>query len=157
MKVIQHVLSDWMERNGIKKRSEAARIAGVPKSTFGDWCRGTAVPKIKAQRARLYELTKNPLFQGPLTEEIKVLSLSEYKPDKEMNRCTDRLKHLIKAIIPDLHCVVQDGSLVDREGLRQALTDSELVEFSTLARALSSEDARNLLLSELRAMKGGKS
>lgn len=157
MKVIQHVLFDWMERNGIKQRSEAARIVGAPKSTFGDWCRGTAVPKIKAQRVRLFELTKNPLFQGSLTEELKQLALSEYKPDKEMIRCINRLEHLIKAMIPDLHCVVQDGSFIDRERLRQSLTDKELVEFSTLARALSSEDARNLLLSELRAMKGGKS
>lgn len=157
MKLIQYVLQTWAREQGCRGVSEAADKAGFKRSTFGYWFRGENVPKVRSQREKLYQLTKHPIFKGALTKELKALSLAEYKTENGMATCRERLSRLISAIIPDLQCVVNNGTVVDREHVRSSLSTTELVEFSTLARALSSEDAFNLLQKELKVMKGGKS
>lgn len=155
MKIIQYVLQSWAKEQGCRGITDAAVKAGFNRSTFGDWCRGVTVPRNLKQRAKLFQLTGHQIFNGPLTKETKILSLSEYDPQSGRAQCGERLSLLIRAIVSDLRCVVANGSVVDRERVRASLSTAQLVEFSTLARALSSEDAFNLLQKELRAMEGG--
>lgn len=155
MKQLQHVLVEWMRKNGYKTMSEAAMKNGFPKSSFRDWASGHSVPKIKVQRDKLFKLTGSPLFQGSLTTELKMLSLAPYDPDSSGEERVQRLAHSMIAMIPDLRWLTTKGNLMDRERLRSLLTEEEHVEFSTRARAAASEDALRLLQKELAALKGG--
>jgi hypothetical protein len=155
MKQLQHILSEWMRKNGYRTMSEAAIKNGFPKSSFRDWASGHSVPKIKAQREKLFKLTGSPLLQGPLTAELKMLSLAPYDPDSSEEERVNRLAHMMIAMIPDLRWLTTTGSVLNRERLRSLLTEEQHVEFSTRVRGIASEDALRLLQKELGTMKGG--
>lgn len=154
MKVITYVLKAMMRVHGYQTATQAAMENGFPRSSFKDWCNGHCVPKLMPHREKLFILTGNPLFQGPLSKEQKRKALEEYAPSTDMRERADRVVCLIRAMGPDLQAIVIQGDATIRDYVRNQLTSDQLIHFTNCARALSSEDALRLVTGEMVSKKG---
>lgn len=153
MKLITHVLREFVKNQQYASVTAAAAANGFPRSSFRDWYDGRNAPEKREHRERLLKLTGHSIFDGPLTAEQKRLALAEYTPSTDLRERADRLAHLIRAAIPDFQVVITQGDEATRDYVRNQLSTEELISFSANARALSSEDARKLIRNEQTATK----
>ena len=159
--LISKILRDYAKSHGLRNQSSFSKTYGFPESTCSDWWSGRSVPGKKAHRQKMFELTGNPLFDGPLTNEKKQkllakveqeeaqLSLIPSPEDKQTIRAR-RLAALIQAANDDLtHLVMADdkrGRNLTRQLVKKSLGDRGLTAYSVNVRALTTEMTRLTLL-----------
>jgi hypothetical protein len=158
--LISKILRDYAKERGIKSPNAFSNIHGFPQSTFNEWWNGHTAPGKIEHRQKLFELTKNPLFNGTLTEKNKQLLLAVVEesttpataPPKEDQSTirAKRLASLIQAANDDLTFLImtedKKGRSLTRQLVKKSLGDQGLTNFSVNVRALTTETTRSTLL-----------
>jgi len=154
---VSMAIQQWADAKGLKTKEAIRQFLGVPYSTLKDWMHGISAPRDPLIRAKLFQLTGDPIFSGILTKEKKQESLEPPSIIKTqaaiLKRTSDkyqlaaqRANHLIAALLPDL-VELMKGSTVVRMQLR-ALLGKKMEYFFIAVRALNSEKTYEVLREE---------
>lgn len=143
-------LKKWAREKGYETKADIYKALGLPKSTVTDWLCGRKAPQIPEVRAKLFQLTGDPIFQGSLTVQKKKESLEPPEAVKVETRDyqlkVERINHLIAALLPDLADIMKAPAPI-RQQVR-AILGKNMELFLNSARALNSETTYQIMEKE---------
>lgn len=144
---VSYALNKWAREKGYQTKADIYNALGLPKSTVTDWLTGKKAPQKPEVRAKLFQLTGDPIFQGPLTVQKKKESLEPPEAVKVEARNyqikVERIHHLILAVLPDLGSIMSAPAPI-RQQVR-AMLGKNMEVFLNSVRALSSETTYQIM------------